>query len=58
MNEYNVVTTVDTQQPNEDGSFTTIPAGSVINTVLWDGQSNWSPPPNTILQKVVGVTSP
>jgi len=51
MNRYNVITTVDIEQMQmvEDGTVTivTIPAGSVVNTVLWDGAAEWAPPENT-----------
>ena len=51
MNRYNVITTIDIerQQMAEDGTVTTvtIPAGTVINTVLWDGVAEWAPPENT-----------
>lgn len=51
MNRYNVITTIDIerQQFNEDGTVTivTIPAGSVVNTVLWDGIAEWAPPEST-----------
>ena len=51
MNRYNIITTVDIQetQVDESGNVVTVvtPAGSVINTVLWDGASNWTPPENT-----------
>ena len=48
MNRYNVITTVDIEQQlmAPDGTITTIiiPAGSVINTVMWDGVAEWTPP--------------
>ncbi len=51
MIRYNVITTVDIEQTqtDENGSPITVvlPAGSVINTVLWDGVSDWTPPENT-----------
>jgi hypothetical protein len=51
MIRYNVITTVDIEQlqMGENGNFITVvlPAGSVINTVLWDGVSDWAPPENT-----------
>jgi len=51
MNRYNVITTIDIEQMQmaEDGTVTTvtIPAGSVVNTILWDGVSDWTPPENT-----------
>lgn len=51
MNEYNVITTVDIERlvPDENGNpvFVVIPAGSVINTVIWDGVTEWTPPENT-----------
>ena len=54
MNRYNVITTVDIEQQqfHEDGTITTIliPAGSVINTVLWDGVAEWTPPENTVVE--------
>jgi hypothetical protein len=37
---YLLITTVDTTGP--DGE--TIPAGTPINEVLWDGVSDWTPP--------------
>ena len=47
MDRYNVITTVDIeqQQLHEDGTITivVIPAGSVINTVVWDGVAGWAP---------------
>ena len=51
MIAYNVITTVDLErvQMDADGSVMTItlPAGTVINTILWDGASDWTPPENT-----------
>jgi hypothetical protein len=51
MNRYNVITTIDIEQMqmNADGGVMTItlPAGTVINTILWDGVSDWTPPENT-----------
>lgn len=55
MNRYSVISTTDTeqQQINEDGTIATviIPAGSVINTVLWDGVTEWFPPENTRVEQ-------
>jgi hypothetical protein len=51
MNRYNVITTVDIEQIelDENGNpvIIIIPAGSVINTVVWDGVTEWTPPENT-----------
>jgi hypothetical protein len=51
MSRYNVITTVDIEQMEADESgnpvVVIVPAGSVINTILWDGISNWTPPENT-----------
>ena len=51
MIAYNVITTVDLKrvQIDADGGVMTItlPAGTVINTILWDGVSDWTPPENT-----------
>lgn len=54
MNRYNIITTVDLerQEISADGAVNVvvIPAGSVINTVLWDGVFEWTPPENTKLE--------
>ena len=54
MNRYNIITTVDIQeaQVDESGNVVTVvtPAGSVINTVLWDGASDWQPPKDTTVE--------
>jgi hypothetical protein len=51
MNRYNVITTVDIEQMGADESgnpvVVIIPAGSVINTIAWDGVTEWTPPENT-----------
>jgi hypothetical protein len=52
MAVYNIITNIDIEQQNPDGTTTVIPAGSVLNTVLWDGESGWAPPENTTLEKV------
>ena len=49
---YNIITTVNIQEINPDGTTTIIPAGYVINRVYWDGVSAWESPANTILQLV------
>jgi hypothetical protein len=45
---YLIVTIAD----SFDGDGTLIPAGTVINEILWDGISPYTPPPNT---RLVGV---
>lgn len=51
MNRYNVITTIDIERMQIDENnvpkMVVIPAGSVINTILWDGTSVWVPPENT-----------
>ena len=47
---YNVVTTVDMDQTDAEGNMVTIPAGTVINTILWDGVTPYQPPPDTRLE--------
>jgi hypothetical protein len=47
---YNVITTVDITQQNSDGTTMVIPAGSVINTIIWDGVTEFIPPKNTTLE--------
>ena len=63
MNRYNVITTVDIeqQQMTPDGAITTvtIPAGSVINTILWDGVAEWTPPEGcTVVLETQAATTP
>jgi hypothetical protein len=54
MKRYNIITTVDIHetQVDESGNVVTvvIPAGSVINTVMWDGVSDWQPPKDTTVE--------
>lgn len=54
MNRYNIITTVDLerQEISADGAVNVVvvSAGSVINTILWDGVSEWTPPENTKLE--------
>jgi hypothetical protein len=57
MANYNVITTVDIEQINPDGTTTVIPFGSIINTVIWDGITPWTPPDNTTLQLISQPTS-
>jgi hypothetical protein len=52
MDQYSVVTTIETQGFDREGNLITIPAGTIVNTVLWDGESEWSPPEGTIAVKV------
>lgn len=44
---YFLVTTVETTrtEPSKDGTLVevTIPAGTVVNRVLWDGETAWEP---------------
>lgn len=44
---YFLVTTVETTrtEPSEDGTLVevTIPAGTVVNRVFWDGETAWEP---------------
>lgn len=44
---YSVITTVETTRIDFDADGTpvevTIPAGTVVNTVLWDGETPWHP---------------
>jgi hypothetical protein len=51
MDAYNVITTVALEQMvvDKNGNLApiVIPAGTVINTVIWDGVSEWTPPENT-----------
>lgn len=44
---YSVITTAETTRIDFDADGTlvevTIPAGTVVNTVLWDGETPWHP---------------
>ena len=54
---YKVITTVDIEQMqmDENGAPVTavIPAGSIINQIVWDGESAFTPPPDTRLEEDV-----
>jgi hypothetical protein len=52
MGIYNIITDIDIEQQNPDGTTTILAAGSVLNTVLWDGEGNWTPPENTTMVKI------
>jgi len=55
MATYKVITTVDIErmQMDKNGAPVTvvIPAGSVINQIVWDGDSAFTPPLDTRLEK-------
>ena len=55
MATYKVITTVDIEQMqmDENGApvMVVIPAGSIINQIVWDGESAFTPPPNTRLEE-------
>jgi hypothetical protein len=57
MSGYNVITTVDIEwvEPDENGNpvVVIVPAGSVINTIVWDGVTKWTPPENTIVEIIL-----
>jgi hypothetical protein len=44
MQTFNIVTAESITQENVDGSQYVIPPGFVVNTVLWDGATDWTPP--------------
>lgn len=48
---YNVVTLKDREIVDEDGKLTTLPAGSVINRIIWDGDDPYTPEEGTALVK-------
>ena len=57
MATYKVITTVDIErmQMDENGApvMVVIPTGSIINLIVWDGVSAFTPPPDTRLEEDV-----
>ncbi len=47
LRRFRLLSTEDTTREVEDGAPVVIPAGSVVNEVLWDGVSEWTPPAGT-----------
>lgn len=56
MGIYNLITTVDLTRIifGENGNETqiTIPIGTVVNSIIWDGISPWTAPENVEVVKV------
>lgn len=52
MKRWNMITTVDIQEVDEEGKGYVIPAGSTINYILWDGVTPFTPPENTKLIEI------
>jgi len=56
MSKYKVITTVDIEEMQVDmsGNVVTvvIPAGSVVNIIVWDGVTEWTPPENTRVEPI------
>ena len=41
---YNIVTVNTFTYTDTNGDTVTVPSGTIVNTVLWDGLSEWTPP--------------
>ncbi|HET6610129.1 MAG TPA: hypothetical protein VFG62_25920 [Rhodopila sp.] len=44
---YAVIATISKTIINNDGSASTAQPGTVLNIVMWDGASKWTPPDGT-----------
>ncbi len=44
---YAIIATASITYVNGQGATVQAPAGTVINRVMWDGGSDWTPPANT-----------
>ena len=53
MQRWIIVTTNVTTGQDAEGKPITLPAGTVLNEVLWDGVSDWTPPPGTRVQPLL-----
>ena len=49
---WNIVTTVETYTMDSELQPVVTPAGTVVNTVEWDGVSPWQPPEGTKVELV------
>lgn len=45
---YNIVTVNTFTYTNTNGDTVTVPSGTIVNTVLWDGLSEWTPLPYVV----------
>ena len=46
---YNIVTVNTFTYTNTNGDTVTVLGGTVVNTVLWDGVTPWTPPPYIVI---------
>lgn len=53
MATYAMITTVDSQSTDADGNQVTVPAGTVVNMIEWDGVSEYTPPDGTRLEQSI-----
>jgi hypothetical protein len=53
IRRYLLIATTETQRVEADGGITMLPAGTVLNEVLWDGVSDWTPPEGTRLEPAI-----
>lgn len=51
MPRYIIKTTVETQGTDEQGQPITIPAGTVVNEILWDGVTPMEFPEGTVAEE-------
>lgn len=55
MATFAMITTVDTPGSDVDGNPITIPTGTVINVIAWDGGTPYEPPAGTRLDINTGL---
>lgn len=48
---YAVISSIETSGIDDDGNPITIPTGTVVNAILWDGVTPYDPGPNLRLQQ-------
>jgi len=46
---YNIVTVNTFSYTDTNGDIVTVPAGFIVNTVLWDGVTPWTSPPYIVI---------
>lgn len=62
MERYFIVSTQPTTTIafNPDGTMreNVLPAGSILNTCVWDGESDWQPPEGCVAVRAADYTPP
>lgn len=50
MPVHRIVTTEPRQEPQDDGSVATLPVGTVLQRIIWDGEAPYDPGAGVILE--------